>query len=312
MDRLVTLFGGGGFLGRYVAQELLKAGARIRVAERNPAGAWFVKTLGGLGQTQFAVADITRAESAEAVARGSQAVINLVGILKGDFDGVHVAGARNVAAAAAKTGAEAFVQVSAIGADTTSESAYGRSKGEGEAAVQAAFPGATIIRPSVIFGAEDQFVNRFAQMASALPLLPVIKGDARFQPVWVADVARAIAQSALNPKIHAGETYELGGPTIISMAELNCWIAAEIGRPTEPLLVPDCAAALLARFTGFLPGAPITQDQWLMLQKDNVVAAEAKGFEAFDINPSPLAAIAPSWLVRFRRHGRFGAHHPAS
>ncbi|WP_380872306.1 3-beta-hydroxy-Delta(5)-steroid dehydrogenase [Sphingomonas sp. DBB INV C78] len=304
MTALVTLFGGGGFLGRYVAQELLKAGARVRLAERDPKRAWFVKTLGGLGQTQFAAADITKADSVARVVAGSDAVINLVGILKGDFDSLHVAGARNIAEAARDAGVGALVQVSAIGADATAESHYARSKGEGEAAVRAAFPNATIIRPSIIFGPEDQFVNRFANMAR-LPVLPVIRGQAKFQPVFVADVARAIAMAALDPTTFGGRTFELGGPETISMADLNAWIAKAAGRDPAILQIPDQAARLMARIGGWAPGAPITWDQWLMLQKDNVVGAGAEGFAAFGIQPSPLEAIAPGWLVQYRRHGRF-------
>jgi uncharacterized protein YbjT (DUF2867 family) len=305
MERLVTLFGGGGFLGRYVVQELLAAGVRVRIAERNPGNAWSLRTQGGLGQIQFVAADILRPESAGKAAAGSDAVINLVGILKGDFNRIHVAGAANAASAAAAAGASAFVQISAIGADAAAVSAYARSKGEGEAAVRAAFPAATIIRPSILFGPEDQFVNRFARLAQLSPAIPVIKSDARFQPAWVVDVARAVAQAALHPELHGGNIYELGGPQTISMAELNHWIGEAIGARRTFLPIPDAVAAAMARFGGWLPGAPITWDQWLMLQKDNVVAPDARGFAAFGIEPTPLAAVAPEWLVQYRRHGRF-------
>jgi uncharacterized protein YbjT (DUF2867 family) len=304
MDRLVTLFGGGGFLGRYVAQELLRAGVRVRIAERDPQDAWYLKPLGGLGQTQFVAADITRPGSAARAARGSDAVINLVGILNGNFQRVHVEGARNAAQAARDVGADAFVQLSAIGADAASPSAYGRSKGEGEAAVREAFAGATILRPSILFGAEDNFVNRFARMARLMPVLPLIRPKVRLQPAWVSDVARAVAEAALKPGEHGGKTYELGGPQVLTMEELNAWICRAIGRERTLLPVPDEAAALMARF-GWLPGAPMTWDQWLMLQRDNVVTAGAPGFEAFGISPAPLAAVAPAWLVQYRRHGRF-------
>lgn len=305
MDRLVTLFGGGGFLGRYVAQELLKAGARVRIAERNPQDAFFVKPLGGLGQTQFVACDIRRADSATRAARGSDAVVNLVGILGGDFQKFHVDGARNAAAAAKAAGAGAFVQISAIGADPQAESAYGRTKGEGEAAARAELPGTTIIRPSILFGPEDRFVNRFARMAQLSPVIPVIRPKVRFQPAWVSDVARAIAAAALDPDSHGAKTYELGGPQTLTMEELIRLICHEIGRHRAIVPVPDEAARLMARLGGWLPGAPITWDQWLMLQRDNVVAAGAEGFSAFDISPAPLAAIASSWLVQYRRHGRF-------
>jgi uncharacterized protein YbjT (DUF2867 family) len=305
MARLVTLFGGGGFLGRYVAQALLRGGARIRVVERDPRKAWFVKPLGGLGQTQFAAADITDQASVARAVAGSDSVINLVGILKGRFASVHVEGARNVAEAARAAGADAFVQVSAIGADPASPSAYGRSKGEGETAVRAVFPGATIVRPSVLFGPEDQFVNRFARLAQLLPVLPVILGTAKFQPAFVDDVARAIAAAALDPTRHAGHTYELGGPEIVSMRALNQWIGEAIGKSPAIFEIPDEIAGPVVKIGGGLWGAPMTYDQWLMLQRDNVMQPGAEGFAAFGITPAPLAALAPSWLVAYRRHGRF-------
>ena len=306
MDDLVTLFGGGGFLGRYVAQELLRMGARVRVAERDPSDAFFLKPLGGLGQTQFVAADLRKPESVARAVAGATAVVNLVGLLKGDFEGLHVTGARHTAAAARDAGARAFVQVSAIGADPAAASGYGRTKGMGEEAVRAAFPGATIVRPSILFGPEDHFVNRFAQMIMLAPVVPVVRAPARFQPAWVSDAARAIALAALDPGQHGGRTYELGGPQILSMGELNAWIAQAIGRTKVRLpALPDTLARLIARAGGWLPGAPLTWDQWLMLQRDNVVAPGAEGFAAFGIEPTPLAAVAPRWLVRFRRHGRF-------
>ncbi len=310
MEELVTLFGGGGFLGRYVAQELLRMGARVRIAERDPSDAFFLKPLGGLGQTQFVHASVTNPESVRRAVQGSTAVINLVGILKGKFEDVHVTGARAVAEAAAAAGAGALVHLSAIGADPAAESAYASSKGAGEAAVRAAFPGATILRPSVVFGPEDGFVNRFASMIARTPVLPVLRGEARFQPAWVVDVARAVAKAALDPAAHAGKTYELGGPQVLSMAELNRWIAGAIGHGTELVALPDAIGAAMARF-GWLPGAPITWAQWLMLQRDSVVSPGAVGFDAFGIDPAPLAAVAPQYLVRYRKHGRFSLSAPA-
>ena len=307
MAGLVTIFGGGGFLGRYVVQELLKGGVRVRVAGRDPKNAWFLKTQGGLGQTQFVSADITRPDSVARAVQGSTAVVNLVGLLAGAFDAVHVAGARTIAQAAHTTGADAVVQVSAIGADPAAASHYARTKGEGEAAVRAAFPNATILRPSILFGPEDQFVNKFAQMARILPVLPIIRGPVLFQPAFVADAARAIARAALDPLTYGGRTFELGGPERISMEALNRWIAAEIGRSPAIVTIPDAAVALMAKVGRFVPGAPITPDQLLLLQSDNVVSPGAEGFAAFGIDPVPLAAVAPGWLVRYRRHGRFAA-----
>lgn len=307
MTGLVTIFGGSGFLGRYVVQELLKGGVRVRVAGRDPKHAWFLKPLGNLGQTQFVAADITRADSVARAVRGSSAVVNLVGLLAGKFDAVHVAGARTIAEAARAAGAGALVQVSAIGADPAAASAYARTKGEGETAVRAAFPAATIVRPSILFGPEDKFVNKFAEMARILPVLPVIRGAALFQPAFVADVGKAVAQAALDPLAYGGRTFELGGPERISMEALNRWIATAIGRSPAILNVPDAAATLMAKLGRFVPGVPITQDQLLMLQSDNVVSPGAEGFAAFGIDPVPLAAVAPGWLVRYRRHGRFAS-----
>jgi len=303
MDELVVLFGGGGFLGRYVAQELLRSGARVRIAERDPLDAFFLKPLAALGQAQSVRADITKPDSVERAVAGAGVVINLVGVLKGRFHDLHVTGAANVATASAAAGVKRLVHISAIGADPAAESAYGRTKGEGELAVRAAFPGAAILRPSILFGPEDAFVNKFAGLISRLPVVPVIRPRVRFQPVWVADVARAVAKTALTP-VGEGKTFELGGPQALSMLELHNWIAEAIGHQPSFLEVPDVAAAAMARF-GFLPGAPLTRDQWLMLQRDNVVSKGPKTFADLGIEPAPLAAIAPKWLVRYRTHGRF-------
>jgi uncharacterized protein YbjT (DUF2867 family) len=309
-DRVVTLFGGGGFLGRYAVQALARTGARLRIVQRDPRSAFFLKPLAAVGQLQYLRADIRDAGAARAAARGSDAIVNLVGILKGDFRGVHVEGARNVAEAAAEAGAGAVVHVSALGADPESQSAYGRTKSEGERAVRAAFPGATILRPSVLFGREDNFLNRFAGMARLAPVLPVIGGGTRFQPVYAADAGRAVAAAALDPRRHGGETYELGGPQVMTMRELMEWVCETTGRERPLIDIPDPASRLLARLTGWLPGAPITWDQWLMLRRDNVVSPGAKGLEAFGLGQTPLAAVAEGWLRRYRRHGRFAAKSP--
>ena len=304
-DRLVTLFGGGGFIGRYVVQELFKAGARVRIAEREPRRAYSLRPLGGLGQIQFLRVDIGKLEEVGAAVAGAEAVINLVGILKGNFHAVHIEGARNVALAAA-AGARSLVHLSAIGADPESESVYGRTKGEGEIAVREAFPNATIIRPSIVFGPEDNFVNRFAGMARLLPAIPVIRGSWKLQPVHVADLGRAIARAALDPARHGGSTYELAGPQILSMREVNEWIGRATGRGAKLVVdVPNPIAGLMARLFGWAPGAPITRDQWLMLKKDNVASGRCPGFEAFGIDPAPLAAVAEEWLRSYRRHGRW-------
>ncbi|MGZ8997401.1 MAG: complex I NDUFA9 subunit family protein [Allosphingosinicella sp.] len=304
-NRLVTLFGGGGFIGRYVAQALFNGGARVRIAEREPRNAFYLRPLTGLGMIQFLRADIRRPSDVANAVQGADSVINLVGILTGDFDSVHVDGARNVAAAAAAAGADSMVHLSAIGADPESASRYGRSKSEGEQAVHSAFPEATIIRPSIVFGMEDNFVNRFARMARLLPVVPVLRGSWKLQPVHAADLGKAIAGAALQPLAHRGKTYELGGPQVISMAEINRWICQATGRSKPVVEIPDGIGAFIARATGWLPGGPITWDQWLMLQRDNVVSKGGTGFEPFGIRPAPLAAVAEGWLASYRRHGRW-------
>lgn len=309
-DAVVTVFGGGGFIGRYAVGRLLKSGEgfRVRLAQRDPRRAWYLKPLGALGQTQFLAADVRRRDTVARAVEGASAVVNLVGTFA-DMEAVQAEGAANIAEAAARAGASTLVHVSAIGADPASPSRYGRSKGEGEAAVRAAFPSATILRPSVVFGREDQFSNRFAQMLK-LPVVPVVRGAARFQPVYSADVGAAIEAAVLDPGTHGGKTYELGGPEQISMRDLLGRLAEWTGRRPAFVNMPDAVAALIAR-AGWLPGAPITWDQWLMLQQDNVVGPRATGIEAFGIAPTPLAAVAPTWLVQYRRQGRFGVGNAA-
>ncbi len=300
---LITVFGGGGFIGRYACEALLKQGARLRAAERYPRRAWFLQPLGSVGQVSTLAADLGRPETLARAVEGADAVVNLVGTFKGDLELIHVHGAEKLAKAAKAAGAAAFVQVSAIGADPHSPSEYGRTKGEGEQAVRAAFPSATIIRPSVVFGPEDQFTNRFASLAR-FRFLPVIAPATRFQPVFVRDLGQAIAAAALDPRTHGGKTYELGGPEIYPMRELNAAIAEMAGQSPELVDVPDFVAGLIALF-GFLPGAPLTQDQLEMLQKDNVASGTQPGFKPFGITPTPLASVAPEWLSRFRKGGRF-------
>lgn len=303
--QLVTVIGGGGFVGKYVAQKLLSAGARVRIAERNPRKAFAIRPLGGLGQTQFVAADITDAASITRAVRGSDAVVNLVGVFAGDLHAIHVAGARDAAAVAKAQGA-AFVHISAIGADAGAESRYARTKGEGEAAVRTAHPGATILRPSIVFGPEDDFINRFAGLIRMLPVVPVIGAATRFQPVYVGDVADAVLASLAAPAQHCGQTYDLGGPEILTMRALNEKIATATGRKREFIDVPGFASRLLAKATGWAPGAPITFDQWLMLQHDTVVASDAQALAALGVTPTPLDVVARGWLVKYRRHGRFG------
>ncbi|MCD2323450.1 complex I NDUFA9 subunit family protein [Sphingomonas sp. IC-56] len=302
-DRLVTLIGGGGFLGRYVAQELYRTGARVRIAQSRPRDAFFLKPLGGLGQTQFIAADVTRPDTVARAVEGSDLVVNLAGTFGPAMRAVHVDGARNVGQAAANAGVQALVHLSAIGADPQSDSDYGRTKGEGERAIHEAFPHATILRPSVVFGREDAFVNRFAGMISMLPVVPVVRSGARFQPVYVTNVAQAVLAALTDPGAHGGKTYALGGPDVMTLGELHRWIAGALARKVHFLELPDAIGGMLP----MLPGSPISKDQWRMLQHDNVVDAGAEGLAALGITPTPLATVAPAWLVRFRRNGRFGS-----
>lgn len=299
--KLITIFGGSGFLGRYTAQALLNQGARIRVVCRNPESANFIKPLGNLGQVQLMRVDIRKAASVARAVTDADAVVNLVGSFD-NMDAIQNVGAAHVAQAAAAAGVRAFVHMSAIGADAQSAAEYGRSKAGGEAAVLAALPAATILRPSIVFGREDQFINRFAALIRMLPIVPVIGGATRFQPVFVGDVAKAITAALQTNK---GGVFELGGPDIYSMMELNRWIARAIGRDPWFVEVPDAAAKLMAQTTGWLPGAPITLDQFKMLGSDNVVQG-TDGLAAFGITPTPLETIADDWLNIYRKHGRFG------
>lgn len=291
--RLVTVFGGSGFIGRYVCEQLLDAGVRIRLASRNPRMAYYLQPLAQVGQWGLARADVTNVKSVRSAVEGADAVVNLVGSFA-NMAKVHVQGARNIAEAAREAGAKALVHISAMSADANSEAAYSRTKGQGEDAVRKAFPNATIIRPSIVFGSEDQLTNRLAAM-SRLPVLPVIAPQCRFQPVFVEDLAKAICAAALNPSTHAGKTYEIGGPQVFTMRELTQQILAAAGRDTALADVPAPIASLISWF-GFLPGAPLTRDQWLMLQRDNVASEGSKGLEAFGIEPTPFAAVAPEWL----------------
>lgn len=306
--KLVCIFGGGGFLGRYISQRLLANGARVRIAERSVKNAMHIKPLGNLGQTQFASADVTKKESVERAVHGCDAVINLVGVFGSDMEKVNVEGARNVAEAAAASNCTALIQMSAIGADPESPSLYGRSKAGGEKATQEAFPSVTILRPSIVFGREDAFINRFAGMIQMLPIVPIIGSDTKFQPVFVGDVADAVALVLASVAKHAGKIFELGGPEVISMGDLNRRIAALASREREFIEVPDFAAKILA----MLPGSPISTDQYRMLAVDNVVGSKAKGLADLSITPTSLDAVAAGWMERYAEHGRFGARAKAA
>jgi uncharacterized protein YbjT (DUF2867 family) len=313
LDTLVTVFGGSGFLGRSVVRALAKRDYRIRVAVRRPELAGHLQPLGRVGQIHAVQVNLRYPASVEAAMRGSQFAVNLVGILVESgaqtFDAVQNAGAAVVARAAAAAGA-GMVQVSAISASETSTSRYARSKAAGEKAVLAAVPSATILRPSVVFGPEDQFTNRFAALARMSPVLPLIGGGlTKLQPVYVGDVASAIAD-AVDGKTKPGAIYELGGPEVLTMREIIETIMATIGRERMLVSLPFELAKLQAMLLQFAPGSlKLTPDQVELLRSDNVVSAAAKHagltLEGLGIAPDSLEAIIPQWLWRFRKTGQF-------
>lgn len=303
--KLVTLLGGSGFVGRHLAQELLARGARLRVACRRTEVAGRIKPLGNLGQVQLARCDMTDPESIARVIAGSDLVVNLVGAFSGDLDAVQGRGAGLVAAAAAKAGASAFVHVSAIGADAEGATAYARSKAAGEAAVLAAFPAATVLRPSVLFGPDDKFLNLFGGLIALFPVIPVFAPEARFQPLFVDDLAAAIGNALADPAAHGGKTFELGGPEQISVLDLNQRIAAAAERKVLLAPLPDALSGLFATLTGWLPGAPLSRQQWLMLQAGNVASGKLPGIEALGVTARPLGLFLDRWMVQYRKHGRF-------
>ncbi len=306
---LITVFGGSGFLGRHLIHRLAKQGWIIRVAVRRPSAANFLKPMGDVGQITPVRAPLGNEAAVQAAVAGARAVVNLVGILyeKGErsFAAVHVHGAHAIAAAAAQAQVERLVHVSAIGADALGAADYARSKGAGEAAVMTAFPAATILRPSVVFGPEDDFFNRFAAMACLSPALPLIGGGAtKFQPVYVGDVAEAVAACLSDPATR-GKTYELGGPRIYSFKELLELLLRQIGRKRLLVPLPFALADMQAAVLEKLPVPPLTRDQVKLLRRDNVVSPGALTLTDLGIVPTAAEAVLPTYMDRFRKGGRF-------
>ncbi len=303
---VATVFGGSGFIGRYVVKRLAAAGHTVRVAVRDPEAAQFLKPMGAVGQVVPLYAPVTSEADVGRATEGADIVVNLVGILAeqgaATFQAVHVEGAGRIARAAAAGGASGFVQLSAIGADAASPSRYGASKAAGEQAVLAAFPGATVLRPSLVFGTEDQFFNRFGAMARMLPFMPVLSGDTRMQPVYVGDVADAVMAALVLPAA-PGATYELGGPAVRTFRELLAYILQLTKRDRRLIDVPPGIAKMQADLMQHLPGKPLTPDQLLMLQRDNVVASGALGLSDLGIVPTPMELIVPAYLRRFQPGG---------
>jgi NADH dehydrogenase len=300
--KLVALIGGTGFFGRHLAQELLARGARLRVCSRHPEQGFKVRPLGNLGQVHSVAVDVRRPHTIEVALTGVDAVVNLVGAFAGDLDAVQGSGAGQIAAIARARGVASFVHISAIGADAASPIAYARTKAQGETAVLAAFPDAVVLRPSVLFGADDKFLSLFAGF-TALPVLPVFAPEALLQPLDVDDAAQAVGNVLANPAPHAGRTYELGGPEALSVIELNRRIARATRRSPIIVALPDALASLIAA----LPLTPISRDQLALLRQGNVVSGSLPGIDALGVTPRPLGLFLDRWLVPFRKHGRFGA-----
>ncbi len=315
-NRIVTVFGGAGFVGRYLVQQLAGRGLRVRVAMRRPDEGLFLRAMGDVGQIELVQANLRNAPSVAAAIAGADYVVNLVGVLypRGaqSFAAVHARGAQLVAEAAARAGVQRLVQVSAIGAAADSPSLYARSKAAGEAAVLRAFPKATIVRPSIVFGPEDDFFNRFAALARILWVLPLIGGGQnRMQPVYVGDVATALARVLLDGD-SSGKTFELGGPRVFTFKEILELVLHETGRSALLLPLPVPVAMMQAAVLELLPIPPLlTRDQVRLLQQDNVASAALPGLDALGIVPTPVEAVIPTYLQRYRRGGgrlapRFG------
>ena len=303
---VATVFGGAGFIGRYVVKRLARQGHIVRVAGRDPEAARALKPMGAVGQIVPLACPITDEAAVARALAGADFAVNLVGLLAeqrpGDFARVHAEGAGRIARLAAAAGLRRLVHVSAIGADPASPSRYAATKGEGEAAVRAAFPATSILRPSIVFGAEDGFFNRFGQLAMLSPVMPVIAGDTKFQPVYVADVADAVT-AALVRTDAAGQTYELGGPRVWSFRELLAYILKETHRKRLLLDVPMPLARLQARVLERLPGKLLTCDQLLLLAHDNIVHSGMPGLAELGVAPTPVELVVPTYLRRFRPGG---------
>lgn len=316
MNKLVTIYGGSGFVGRYIARRMAKEGWRVRVATRRPNEALFVKSYGAVGQVEPVFCNIRDDASVRAVMQGADAVVNCVGTFdkggRNSFEAIQNQGAGRIARLAAELGAGTLVHISAIGADAKSDSLYAQSKAAGEEAVLAAFPSATILRPSVIFGPEDQFFNRFSGMSRFGPILPVVGAATRFQPVYVDDVAQAAVAGVLG---RAPGVFELGGPDVDSFRGLMIRMLAVIQRRRLVLNIPFIAARIMAfgfdtlqaLTLGLVKNSMITGDQVRSLRRDNVVSPAAKGLVDLGISPTPMATVLPEYLWRYRPSGQYAA-----
>ena len=303
---VATVFGGSGFIGRYIVKRLAHKGYVVRVAVRDTEAALFLKPMGAVGQVVPLHASVANEATVHRAVEGADLVVNTVGILAeqrpGDFRLIHAEGAGRVARLAAAAGVARLVHISAIGADPNAASRYAATKGEGEAQMRAAFSAVTILRPSLVFGPEDHLFNRFAAMARLSPVMPVICGDTKFQPVYVGDVADAV-MAALSRPDAAGATYELGGPRVWQFRELLAYILKETGRRRRMMDVPMGLARVQARVMEMVPGKPLTRDQLLMLQTDNVVTPNTPGLQDLGVVPTPVELVVPLYLRRFQPGG---------
>jgi NADH dehydrogenase len=311
----ITVFGGSGFIGRYLVQLLAADGWIVRVAVRDPVGASFLKTAGNIGQIVPMRCNVCDDDLVAAAIAGADAVVNLVGILheggRQRFNSVQAVAPAHIARAAVAAGVRRLVQISAIGADPNSASRYARSKAEGESGVRQVFPTATIVRPSIVIGPEDEFFNRFAAMAQLSPALPLIGGgETRFQPAYVGDVAEALHR-CVNDAATAGKTYELGGPRIYTFRELMELLLKVIDRHRGLIPLPFWMATLQGALLELLPVPPLTRDQVRMLRVDNVVRPGALTFADLGIQPQAIEAILPTYLDIYRPGGRFAANRAA-
>jgi NADH dehydrogenase len=315
MQGLVTVFGGSGFVGRQVVRALAKGGYRVRVAVRQPGRGYRLRMLGDVGQIEVVQANIRNPDSVKRALVGAESCVNLVGVLheagRQGFLSLHAMGAQTVAKAAKAAGVKTFVQMSALGAKADSPSKYARSKAEGEAAVRAVLPKAVIVRPSVIFGAEDNLLNRFAKLALLTPVLPLPGASARMAPVFVTDVAAAIAKAVSDPAL-AGQTLELGGPAVMTVREIVELVLRESYRRRAVFDLPGPLARamgkagdLLLSLSGGLVAPPLTSDQALLLQADNVPSGRYPGLAELGIAPTTIDAIAPTYLYRYRKGGQY-------
>ena len=304
---IATVFGGSGFIGRYVVKRLAQCGYVVRVAVRDPEAAMFLKTMGNVGQIVALAAPTTDEAAVARAVQGAEWVVNLTGILAesggATFQATHAEGAGRIARLSAEAGVSRLVHVSAIGADPASPSQYGISKAAGEQAVRQGFPGATILRPSVVFGPEDPFFNRFAGMIRAFPVLPIVAGGTKLQPVYVGDVADAVMAALTRPDALGG-VFELGGPRALTMRALMETIMTETGHRRPTVALPSCVARLQAAVLEKLPGKLLTRDQLAMLTRDNVVASGMPGLTELGIVPTPMELIVPTYLRRFRPGGK--------